>query len=107
LVYYPFGPQFDAAFQLIMAVAQAVGVEGQRLDQIAVAGSITEQLYNALATADLIICDITHSNPNVMYQLGYAHAKSMKPGACGLSCLDRHYPIQSAEGAAAQCLSFR
>ena len=73
-VFQPFSPQFDAAYQLIRAAGQAAGVETWRLDQLAVAGSITEQLYEAIETSDLIICDITHSNPNVMYELGYAHA---------------------------------
>jgi len=73
-VFQPFSPQFDAAFQLIQAAAQSAGVETWRLDQVAVAGSITEQLYEAIEKSDLIICDITHSNPNVMYELGYAHA---------------------------------
>lgn len=73
-VFQPFSPQFDAAFQLIQAAAQSAGVETWRLDQVAVAGSITEQLYEAIEKSDLIICDITHSNPHVMYELGYAHA---------------------------------
>lgn len=45
-----------------------------RLDTIATAGNITEKLYEAIDLADLIICDITDVNPNVMYELGYAHA---------------------------------
>lgn len=73
-VLQPFSSQFDAAYQLIIAAAQSAGVETWRLDQVAVAGSITEQLYAAIEQSDLIICDITHSNPNVMYELGYAHA---------------------------------
>lgn len=73
-VIQPFSPEFDAAYQLIRAAAQGAVVETWRLDQVAVAGSITEQLYQGIETSDLIICDITHSNPNVMYELGYAHA---------------------------------
>jgi hypothetical protein len=73
-VLQPFSAEFDAAFQMIQSASQASGVETWRLDQVAVAGSITEQLYAAIEQSDLIICDITHSNPNVMYELGYAHA---------------------------------
>jgi hypothetical protein len=69
----PFTSEFDEAHQLIRAAAEAAGVETSRLDQVAVPGSITEQLYEAIETSDLIICDITHSNPNVMYELGYTH----------------------------------
>ena len=74
LVLQPFSPEFDEVYELIRIAAQAVGVTVIRLDQEAVAGSITEQLYQRIETSDLIICDITHSNPNVMYELGYAHA---------------------------------
>ena len=73
-VLQPFSPEFDYVFHLIQAASLAAGVETWRLDQVAVAGSITEQLYATIEQSDLIICDITHSNPNVMYELGYAHA---------------------------------
>jgi nucleoside 2-deoxyribosyltransferase len=73
-VLQPFSPQFDAAYKMIQAASQTAGVETWRLDQVAVAGSITEQLYAAIEQSDLIVCDITHSNPNVMNELGYAHA---------------------------------
>lgn len=61
---------------MIRAASQSLGVDTWRLDQVAAPGSITEQLYAAIEESDLIICDITNSNPNVMYELGYAHALS-------------------------------
>lgn len=33
-----------------------------------------EVLYKAIETSDLIICDVSEANLNVMYELGYAHA---------------------------------
>ena len=73
-VLQPFSAQFDATFRLIQMASQSAGAETWCLDQVAVAGSITEQLYAAIEQSDLIICDITNSNANVMYELGYAHA---------------------------------
>ena len=32
------------------------------------------QVYDALETSDVVICDISESNDNVMYELGYTHA---------------------------------
>lgn len=37
-------------------------------------GNITELILLALEQADFIIVDISRHNPNVMYELGYAHA---------------------------------
>ena len=55
----------------------AVTVEGltwQRADDIAQPGRITDQIINAIDTAELIIADLTGNNPNVMFELGYADA---------------------------------
>jgi nucleoside 2-deoxyribosyltransferase len=35
-------------------------------------GRITDQIVNAIETADLIVADLTGNNPNVMFELGYA-----------------------------------
>ena len=36
--------------------------------------TVLEVLYEAIETSDLIICDVSEANLNVMYELGYAHA---------------------------------
>lgn len=73
-VLQPFSREFNYAFQLIHAASIAAGVQIRRLDKFAQPGSITEQLYGEIENSDLIICDITNSDPDVMYELGYAHA---------------------------------
>lgn len=35
---------------------------------------INETIYKTIEASDIVICDISHTDPNVMYQLGYAHA---------------------------------
>jgi hypothetical protein len=72
-VLQPFRAEFDQVFHLVTAAAEHVDAEVTRLDQVAVPGLITEALYEAIRTSDLIICDITHLNPNIMYELGFAH----------------------------------
>lgn len=41
----------------------------------AVAGSELEETYQEAEAADLLVVDVTESNPAAMYVLGYAHAK--------------------------------
>jgi hypothetical protein len=72
-VFQPFRSEFDSVFHLITTAAQSVGAEIRRLDEFAVRGGITEALYEGIGTSDLIICDITHLHPTVMYELGFAH----------------------------------
>ena len=51
-----------------------------RADRISRFGRITDQVVEALRRSDLVIADITGNNPNVAWQLGYAHAQG-KPCA--------------------------
>jgi nucleoside 2-deoxyribosyltransferase len=73
-LFQPFFEEFDAARNAIRAAGSAVGAEVHRLDEVMEAGSITERAYEEIEAADLIVCDITTANSNVMYRLGYAHA---------------------------------
>jgi hypothetical protein len=46
----------------------------QRADDITEPGRITAQIISAIEQADLLIADITGSNANVLFELGYADA---------------------------------
>lgn len=45
-----------------------------RADQIPKSGFITSQIINLLIDCDLVIADLTDSNPNVFYELAIRHA---------------------------------
>ncbi len=50
------------------------GLRWQRADDITEPGRITDQIISAIERSDLLIADITGSNPNVLFELGYADA---------------------------------
>ena len=45
-----------------------------RADELPHPGSITQQIINLLYSADLVVADLTNSNPNVAYELAIRHS---------------------------------
>jgi hypothetical protein len=58
----------------IVRAALAVEFEVKRADDYNQAGNITSQVIQAIASADLIVADLTKKNANVYYELGVAHS---------------------------------
>jgi hypothetical protein len=78
-VIMPLKAEFDSVYKTIRtACGKFPGVTFDRADDWSKTGRITDQIITALRTADLIIADISGPNPNVMYELGYAHALGQK-----------------------------
>jgi tetratricopeptide (TPR) repeat protein len=50
-----------------------MGYNVSRADDIAKSGAITADILARLATADLVVADLTNLNPNVFYELGVRH----------------------------------
>ncbi len=75
----PFGQEFSDVYMLIRdAVVEveenlSTNIECIRADEFIGPGKITDQIIKAIGEADIIIADISDSNPNVMYELGLAH----------------------------------
>jgi len=77
-VIMPFEREFDPVFKVVAGSATDA-VPGQVLDcvwlkQVQAAGKITDDIVEALRTADLCIADVSGCNPNVMWETGYAMA---------------------------------
>lgn len=74
-VIMPFAPDFDEIYNLFIADALTEGgFEVFRADDIRSQQNILQDIVAAIATSNLIIADLTDSNPNVYYELGIAHA---------------------------------
>lgn len=75
-VLMPFEPTFDDIYKLgIQAIAKELDVVAERVDEQSFSESILERIYRQIDAADFIIADMTGKNPNVFYEVGYAHAK--------------------------------
>lgn len=59
----------------IKETAQKLGIEAERVDEQIFQEGILERIYRQIDAADIVIADMSHKNPNVFYEVGYAHAK--------------------------------
>jgi hypothetical protein len=71
----PFAAEFDDVyFVAMLGAAAAVGAACRRLDHEEFVGEIGPRMTHAIRSVDAFIADISGANPNVMYELAYAHA---------------------------------
>jgi hypothetical protein len=74
-VLMPFSSDFNDIYQFgIKGSCEDVDVYCERVDEQIYQERILDRIYNQIAKADLIIADMTGKNPNVFYEIGYAHA---------------------------------
>jgi nucleoside 2-deoxyribosyltransferase len=77
-VIMPFAKEFEDVYALIRS-AITISVPGEeiecgRLDEIKGAGRISDDLVKEIQESTICIADITKSNPNVMWEVGFAMA---------------------------------
>jgi hypothetical protein len=71
----PYGPAwFKPVKRSICTAAKAVGFQAEVSSDLATPGTITDQIWQGIRRADVVVADVTESNPNVFYELGLAHA---------------------------------
>jgi hypothetical protein len=76
-VLMPFADEFDDVYKLgIKETAASLGIRAERVDEQIYSEGILERIYRQIDGADIIVADMTGQNPNVFYEVGYAHAKS-------------------------------
>ena len=60
----------------IKSTLEKMAISAERVDeQVFHREGILQRIYDQIETADIIIADMTGRNPNVFYEVGYAHAK--------------------------------
>lgn len=78
-VVMPFNEDFNDIYELaIKAACLSQNMYCERVDEQYYEGSMLDRIYNQIQTADYIVADMTGKNPNVFYEVGYAHALQKK-----------------------------
>jgi hypothetical protein len=77
-VLMPFDKELDDIYSLgIRSAVAESGMRAERVnDQLFYRQGILERIYHQIEEADFIIGDLSKPNPNVFYEVGYAHAKN-------------------------------
>ena len=69
----PYRREFENVFDFGMRLPiEECGLLPVRVDKEAFSGSISQEIKRRLEQSVLVIADVTGSNPNVLYELGYA-----------------------------------
>ena len=68
------GPFNDLYKEVIIPVCDKNGILAFRADDVFKPGIIMQDIIQALVESDIIIAEISSENPNVYYEIGYAHA---------------------------------
>jgi len=84
----PFGGWFDKYYEEIYqpAITDA-GLEPHRADDVYRPGTVVHDIWQFTKEAKVILADLTGKNPNVLYELGLAHALA-KPAIIVAESLD-------------------
>lgn len=70
-----FSPPFENLFnEVIRPVADECGFKAEKADDVAGPGLIIADIVRRIQEADIVIADVTPTNANVYYEIGYAHA---------------------------------
>ena len=72
-------PALVDVLDAIQETAKALHLEGNRVDQLAIPGKITDSIVDGLKTASYVVVDLTHTRPNVYWEAGYTHGLGKVP----------------------------
>src|SRR5436305_5969902 len=71
----PFDSAFDDIYKFgIKGAANDVDAYAERVDEQLFGEGILDRIFNQISKADVVVADMTGRNPNVFYEVGYAHA---------------------------------
>ncbi len=69
---------FDAPGQRVLDTARRalteIGIDVWHLSEVRPGADWAAAVTDAIRTSDFVVADVTRQNPNVLYEVGYAHA---------------------------------
>lgn len=68
------GPYEDAFFVAITHAAEKVGAAAKRVDSDPYSGDVVERIKELIRSSAAVVADLSESRPNVLYEVGFAHA---------------------------------
>jgi hypothetical protein len=68
----------DVYFYGIRQPFERAGFVVARADEMQFTGGVLDHIFKAIKEADVVIADMTDANPNVYYEVGFAHAMNKK-----------------------------
>jgi len=74
LVIAPFDAAGKRVLDSVRGALEDLGVEVFRFDNFVPGASYANALTDAVRSSDFLVVDVTRQNPNVFYELGFAHA---------------------------------
>jgi hypothetical protein len=78
-VLMPFDKSFNDIYEFgIKGACIAANLYCERVDEQIFLGSVLDRIYSQISKADVVVADMTGRNPNVFYEVGYAHALGRK-----------------------------
>jgi hypothetical protein len=74
----PFDPQYDDVYWVAMVpAAESVNAACKRMDKDDFAGDIIQEMKKRIKECVAVIADVSDAKPNVLYEVGFAHALSL------------------------------
>lgn len=70
----PFAPEFKAVRAVIRSACDPVGLRPIVADEVWDSPSIVQDVFDIIFRARIVVADFSGLNPNVMYEMGLAHA---------------------------------
>ena len=78
-VIMPFDDKLTPVYEdHISKICKNIGLDCKRADLVLNSGSVINDIWSLICSAQMIICDCTGKNPNVFYELGIAHSLGKK-----------------------------
>ena len=73
-VMMPFDKAFNSVYEEIKVSCHSLNLETKRVDEVYKPGKVIDDIFSIIAQSRVIVSDLSDRNPNVLYEVGLAHA---------------------------------